>query len=988
MTKLDKKRIGFKPEKGQSQWTRSCQNSGTDKKRRPQQILSVDKLLRQGFKLNKDTGIYEKKTKLKRKDIIIRAVGLDNINEEGNVSGTVYYSCNPEENGDHTYIGFLSKSTNPYGQCMPCCFKKDQFTAKNRQKKDYYMKCIGKAPVVETKVKEKTIGDKLYILQDTNKIQENKVGFLPKYLDLFMNTLLNNQRKIKQHYLLNSPTGYYFKYGSDQSQNSFLNAVAKALNMSIDDLKVKMIEILYKDKSDMIFTSLNNGDIKTSFEEREKYIDFLKNNPNINFDSCNHLISLPKVVTSNGLNIIVFKKNTIIIKKTLEKEKSIDDFTILCQNNEELENLKDPERNTIILIKENKNYNPIVMVKKEDKVTSDFMINKIFKYNKDSNNIVHHIYNFYEHNCTTEVLGNKKVLIAKDLFEKLNKLNNQDYLPKYQKIDARNKCKYIITNNNSILPVASSGSIWNLQIIKHIHSKFESLKEVMNKLNKLDKLIPDIKMKPIGVYYDHKKNDNLTIIGIITEQYELAPVKPETIKIKQLEKMGITRMEYRQLFDIVDMEIEKGKENFKVDDRITNVNLNKYLSEAYELFRLHTSQYLNNPKNSAVMDRIKRILDNTKLSKTDKRHKIKEILFRIVDKNLYNIYDNIQQQKISNQSGGKYNKLVHIISNLPDLTSYEINNNRDVCDLHKSKDQCVDNPHCHWAYDECHFAINQKNIIKFINKISEELVENDHKTAEILQKEGYYVSDIADYNNYKERSGQKIIKSVNNTINKVLTDLFGQGNMPIVGKRRFQKTNQSDVIELNVNHPIDNMGEYYIQKIIENNLSILRAYSNCYVWIKYAYYDIESKNLGYYSNLQTDMANYFMGNIIDWLTNKNNKSKIITDLNNYLETRKKKFIIDFINKITKDLSTNTVGIIEYYVLNQIYKIPVIIYDKTSKIIFIIDDGIIYDESKDNISDKKYNQYKNNTNFKNYIHIRYIELSASLVPSSIEVLYFK
>merc|ERR1711991_153033 len=35
VTAMDKKRIGYKPEKGQSQWTRACQNSGNDKKRRP-----------------------------------------------------------------------------------------------------------------------------------------------------------------------------------------------------------------------------------------------------------------------------------------------------------------------------------------------------------------------------------------------------------------------------------------------------------------------------------------------------------------------------------------------------------------------------------------------------------------------------------------------------------------------------------------------------------------------------------------------------------------------------------------------------------------------------------------------------------------------------------------------------------------------------------------------------------------------------------------
>ena len=33
------------------------------------------------------------------------------------------------------FIGFLSRSSNPFGHCMPCCFKKDQLLASNQEKK-------------------------------------------------------------------------------------------------------------------------------------------------------------------------------------------------------------------------------------------------------------------------------------------------------------------------------------------------------------------------------------------------------------------------------------------------------------------------------------------------------------------------------------------------------------------------------------------------------------------------------------------------------------------------------------------------------------------------------------------------------------------------------------------------------------------------------------------------------------------------------------
>ena len=73
ITNLDKKRIGFRPEKGHNQWTRSCQNSGKDKRRRPWILVNENELRKKGFKLNKNNGVYEKKvtiTKDRKKKIL------------------------------------------------------------------------------------------------------------------------------------------------------------------------------------------------------------------------------------------------------------------------------------------------------------------------------------------------------------------------------------------------------------------------------------------------------------------------------------------------------------------------------------------------------------------------------------------------------------------------------------------------------------------------------------------------------------------------------------------------------------------------------------------------------------------------------------------------------------------------------------------------------------------------------------------------------
>ena len=127
ITSLDKARLGFKPEKGQNQWTRSCQNSGTDKKRRPDITPGdqIEKLVKDGYKLNKQNGYYEKSIEMKIKGkiykTVIKAIKLPGENNTFN-----FFSCDPSENQEHMYIGFLTRSNNPFGECMPCCFKKNR----------------------------------------------------------------------------------------------------------------------------------------------------------------------------------------------------------------------------------------------------------------------------------------------------------------------------------------------------------------------------------------------------------------------------------------------------------------------------------------------------------------------------------------------------------------------------------------------------------------------------------------------------------------------------------------------------------------------------------------------------------------------------------------------------------------------------------------------------------------------------------------------
>ena len=180
----------------------------------------------------------------------------------------------------------------------------------------------------------------------------------------------------------------------------------------------------------------------------------------------NNIISIPKVLTKNGINIIMFNKKNIVIKKEFEKEKIREDFVLNCQDDEEVIGLKN-NKDCVFLIKENKNYYPIVMVTKDDEDTKTMEIQKTFKYEEDKSNIINHIHDFYEKNCVSGfadiTMHKNQLLTAKALKYMLG----NDFI-KYQYIDVRNKCKYLILKNDLIIPVRPSGSLYDVQITKTI----------------------------------------------------------------------------------------------------------------------------------------------------------------------------------------------------------------------------------------------------------------------------------------------------------------------------------------------------------------------------------------------------------------------------------------------------------------------------------------------------------------------------------------
>lgn len=1124
MISIDRKRLSYKADEDQNQWSRNCQNSGDDKKRQPQQYLSEDELMSMGYEWSEKLdgfqfGHYQKKVEIevraqgrkarrgaeKTKEVTLRAIKLP-LDDS-----FIYYTCDPELNSKHMYIGFLNKSKNPYGEPMPCCFIKDHLYSKNKDKRKYYLQGIG--AIKDDTASNSIAGDQLYILQDSNKVQEGRFAFLPKYLDIFMNYMLDNERNIRNHYLLSTPVGYYFKYGTRQDTFRYLNAVGSTLDLSIDQIRDSLLAAIEADADLTLFTSLNNGDIRAQFKTREAFALFLRTNEYLEYPLINDLLATPGVITKYGINVIIFQKKLRIIRRSLEKEKVKESYYVVCQNPENTVDLLDPQRSTIFIIKENKNYYPIIMVKKEDESSKEVTITKTFHFVPQtsgkpttspakSRNIVNHILEYYQINCQSEydtliadsTAGNAN---AKQTVSHLSQLEPDAVQPQVQIIDARFKCKYIVTNGGFIIPVIPSGTVFNLPLASDLRPYVSNYKQTRSYLAKIDRLTESkLRLKPVGIYYKLKRGPNYSISAIMTSGLEAVPISPLTMTDAQI-KQDRLQISHRHNYDEIDREIAQGADNIRVDDRIASVAKDKYETEIYQLFRFHLSYFLNHvPAGLKFKTKLEKIMSSTRLSKVERKVGIKRTLYKMADAGLAKTFEELVKRQglvrtkqkggeeirrggalvapassnleFSRMRGGEiiHNKLavadtpikiqiepsrsIEVIpqdfstsdkrphSNLkdtattPDGTEFDyqaqadppeahpfyrnfvpeppktnfrpdnkkwthvyprttpidypnfvLKNNRELCYASFDKDQCGSNQYCYWSKsnNQCLLDMRQDLLVESINKVAEEFVQQGLKAQEILRKGDYFVSDIVSYDVYTERPGERIVLASNTNLNKILAEIFGQENIPRIGKRRNRVTALQNYEQLNISNPIKNMGNWLVQNIVENNNTIFRAFANAYYWLTHPYSDTSIRNLGYYSQTQTNLSNIYKGQTIDWVLHPDNMEKL-KQLSPWLPSK----AIDFAIKLSSDIITQTNCVAELAALSSINETIIYVNDDNYNIVLALHPsrGVEYDRSRTN---KQFNPSAN-SKYKKIINLRFRYTSRNAIPDVIEVLYLR
>jgi hypothetical protein len=1001
LTQMDKKRLGFKPEEGENQWSRSCQNSGDDKRRQPNIYAGPDELKKVGFKPVQ--GAWLKTVKWQKKTVQIRAIKLIDYDDEGSTYER-WYACDPETNGEHMHIGFLTRSLNPYGLCMPCCYKKDHAISKNKEKKLFFDRCLSAG---EGDAPGKVTGDKLYILQDTNKIQDGRISFLPRYLDVFFNVMHNKTRKLRNHYLLNTgSTGYIFKYGVVQEDNPYLNAVASCLNITQEEVKNRLINMLEKD-DDRIFISLNNGDLKSQFQSREALIKFIQISSYLDWDILSDLIAIPGAIIPEGMNVVILEKNVHVIRQHLEKERIKEDYYPVCTNMENLTNLSDPIRKTIILMSEGRYYYPLANVVKLNDASRDLDLNFTFSWGDP---MMLQLYKYYRTNCcseTSDLLGITQLPIAKRIAQILETIDP----PRAQFTDKRNRCRYLLTKSGSLIPTRPSGTLWNLAIRADINKYLLPLDETVTRFNRLQqKISGQLPISILGVFVDEAANDKVHAISLkLNYPEEFIPLAPTWESTRRIQDSLQLTVQNRPVIDKIDKAIELGKE--KMDQRMLTIGREKFNGESYELFRLELSDYLD--RHAETKQKLMNIIDR---NLPDKKLRTREFLLKLVDTDLWNLYrrairgvtkktkvetsnrseeedmeddkeeeletvpeisdggehddssfnegpehtststdleeEKEEAQKIisrhrhnSSQAGGVPKDRLLIIRNPikeEKLAYYRPNNQRTVCNTNDHP-QCSINPHCSWIGERCRFTTTKNLLLEFVNKVSEELSNEDPKymkKLEILRQGDYFVSDIGDYNQYTERPGQRVVRSNSSKIASIIEELFGKEAVPKMGKRKVIQAGEIDYVALNLSNPPKLIGEVLLQLINPGQNTIYRAYVNGHYWINHPHQETSLRNLGFYSQLQTQLSNYYKNSVIQWIRDKNNREEVETII---VPRAKRQFNLtnpmEIALRLAKTMELTADGWIECYVMSRLWPThPLSVYNENLKLQFRFIDG--------------------------------------------------
>jgi hypothetical protein len=368
-----------------------------------------------------------------------------------------YLTCpNGNAGTDNNYVGFLGLDEHPKGKtavgddkrkfCVPCC-RKMVDNARTAF-------CSGSIPYTEYLEYKASNTKKEYIKnQKKFPLEELRLGYVPKPLEeIFID------REV-------------LRVGTKNTTFTFIEAVCTALKLHTKRFD-HLLKKIQNSITPEIFTSLNSGNLSWVFNNsltQYKSLFNLDNEVPIDYQMIWELLSLPGILTENGINIMIFEVNDLNVN-------------ILCPQDQELDYFLDPKKDTVLLYTQNNKFEPIVTSINKFKWIGTYDVNK---------DAFDGIIRWYKDAC--KILDIHHTISAKSLLKK------HQGVFKYQVISPFNKIMYLVTNDNKLIPTIPSGMKTNFPVI----SVNEALEKYTSDYKMTIKLLKDYSIPIKGIFNNH-----------------------------------------------------------------------------------------------------------------------------------------------------------------------------------------------------------------------------------------------------------------------------------------------------------------------------------------------------------------------------------------------------------------------------------------------------------------------------------------------------
>ena len=702
---------------------------------------------------------------------------------------------------DGNYIdyvpGFLGKNKHPQDECMACCFHNERWSQPAQTKRREECLQDKNEEVPDNKLLQKQKQNKKnidYIMSPSSfPLEQGKYGFIPIQIHNFLQ-VKGNECQINYDNKLITNTKCLLRYGVEFNENqSFLAVIAEywrvyknKKSISISKMKKKLLEALDIDN----FMILQNGNLIQLFDANmEININDYKNSKlykNTNLENPEQLSLLKKVISSynNFKKFIVSDTNIIdytylwdlicypnenLFKNGLNMvilEFADDDVTnniqIICPSNYYSNNIFDSEKNTILILKNENIYEPIIQ-RKDMEITKnniDIIRNNFF----NNNNSIDNIKNFFkivkksfENKCKSKKLkiyNFKKNIILRELLDIINEIG---FNVVKQVINYNGKVIGLLVINDDkktcfvpCLPSALMVDIDYIYIDNNFAISYEDTKVFLNKLYETtDTKIP---CKP-----SLKVIEDELVIGIITQTNQFVLVLPEPNINDDLE---VVKENNHVVIDSLSLTNENIDE-----ERNIYINKVKLENNFYNVFRNTLRIVLNDYKNIEVKSEIENIINSNKILYYTKLRKIeKNIINLLKDKVSFTEYDD------------------NIINSLTNINNCYVN----------KKKNC--NSPCFYSRKDktCKLLIPNKNLLNndnnkkiYYSRLSDELIRFNSIRSFILEPKTFL-----DFTDVKLKLSDNEILLLDSNLNQEYFE-----NLIPATKNEFVKYNTHDTVE-------------------------------------------------------------------------------------------------------------------------------------------------------------------------------------------------